>query len=240
MKTSRLLTLTVSLLLSTFFVAAQTADEIINKYFEAIGGKELIGQVSTLYTEGMADAMGNAGTVKTTLVNGKAFKQEFDIAGTNVVMCYTDSMGWQLNPMTGGYSAEVMSDLQFNAGKDQIFVGGALAKDYKSLGYQANLLEQEEVMGVKAHKLEVKSPEGATAIYYFDPETGYLLRIVQKDMMGQYTDITLTFSDYQKPENGYLMPFATELNYAGQFFVNIKLNKVEVNKEIDPAIFAKP
>jgi hypothetical protein len=60
------------------------------------------------------------------------------------------------------------------------------------------------------------------------------------DMMGQSMDVIVNYSDYQKPENGYSMPFAIETNYGGQFFLTAKINKVEVNQPVDPSIFLMP
>ena len=70
----------------------------------ALGGKDQIAQISSVLYEGTLDVMGSQGTVKTTLLNGKGYKQEIDVMGTVVVMCYTDSMGWQINPMGGNYN----------------------------------------------------------------------------------------------------------------------------------------
>jgi hypothetical protein len=240
MKTIRLLTLTTIAFLGTAFVSAQTADEIIGKYMNAIGGKELVGQISSLYMEGTMDAMGNQGTVKTTQVNGKGFKQEIDVMGTSVVMCYTDSMGWQINPMSGNYGAETMSDDQYKAGKDMIFIGGPMM-DYTAKGYKVELQGQEPVGSVNAYKLMMVSPDSMEAVYYIDPETFYLIRMVQKaEMMGQVMDIVFGYSNYQKTDNGYVLPYTIETNYGGQFFLVSNYTKVEINTPVDPAVFAKP
>jgi hypothetical protein len=241
MKTIRHLTLTATALLCTAFASAQTADEIIGKYVNALGDKGYINQITSVYMEGRMDAMGNPGTVKTTLVNGKGFKQEIDINGTSVVMCYTDSMGWQINPMTGNYSAENMPDNQYLSGKDQIYAGGPFMTDYQAKGYKVELEGQETVGSVNAYKLKVLSPDNMEAIYYFDPESYYLIRLVEKaEMMGQPMDIEMTFSNYQKPDNGYTMPYTMEINYGGQFFLVSNITKVEINKPVDLAVFAKP
>jgi hypothetical protein len=241
MKNKRILTLSAIALLGAAFASAQTADEIIAKYLTAIGGKEQINQISSVYMEGTLDVMGSQGTVKISQINGKGQKQEIDVMGTQVVMCVTDSTGWQINPMSGNYSAETMQENQYLASKDQIYVGGLFALDYASKGYTIELLGQETIGTVNAFKLKVVGPGSSETIYYFDPETYYLIRSSQKaEMMGQEMNIETNYSDYQKTESGLALPHGVETNYGGQFFLVSKINKVEVNQPMDPAIFAKP
>ena len=223
------------------FVSAQNADEVISNYINAIGGKDVISQITSIYMEGNMEAMGSQGTMKTTLLNGKGFKQEIDVMGTQVVMCYTDSMGWQINPMTGNYNAEVMTEAQYRPGREQIYAGGLLMTDYAAKGYKLDYAGVETVGMASAHKLNMTSPDSTETAYYFDPQTWYLIKMVQKaEMMGQTMDISVNLSNYQKPENGFAMPYSIETNYGGQFFLTANFNKVEINNPVDPVVFAKP
>lgn len=241
MKQIRFLVLAVPALLLASLISAQTADEIIANYMNALGGKDQIAQINSIYYEGTLDVMGSQGTVKTTMLNGKGYKQEIDVMGTVVVMCYTDSMGWQINPMGGNYNPEKMADSQYKPGRDMIFAGGLFNSDILAKGYQVELTGQEMVGMVNAFKLNVISPDNFTSAYFFDPATWYMIKSVQTfDMMGQSMDVIVNYSDYQKPENGYSMPFDIETNYGGQFFLTAKINKVEVNQPVDPAIFLMP
>ena len=241
MRNKKLFALLAVVLFVTAMTSAQTADEIIGKYLTAIGGKEQISQITSVYMEGSLDAMGNQGTIKITQVNGKGQKQEIDVMGTQVVMCVTDSLGWQINPMSGNYSAETVSDDQYKATRDQIYLGGPFVKDYAAEGYKVELQGQETVADVNAYKIQVISPSNVTYLYYFHPETAYLIRtVLTGEMMGQVMNIETTFSDYQKTDVGYVLPYSIETNYGGQFFLVTKLSKVEINQPVDLAIFAKP
>ena len=74
---------------------SQTVDEVISKHVEAIGGKEKLSQVKSLYTENSVDVMGNAAPQKEYLLEGKGYKNELDFNGTSIVQCYTDKApGW--------------------------------------------------------------------------------------------------------------------------------------------------
>lgn len=241
MKKIHVLLFALTSVLSISFATAQTADEIIANYIKAIGGKELITQLNSIYMEGTMDAMGNKGTYKTTLLNGKGFKQEIDVMGTQVVMCVTDSMGWQINPMSGNYNAEKMTDAQYLPAKNEIYAGGLFCTDYASKGYKVDLAGQETVISVNAWKVDVTAPDNNVTSYYFDPDTWYLIKtVVRAEMMGQSMDIATNYSNYKKMDNGFSTPSTVETNYGGQFFLTANFTKVELNNPVDLAIFAKP
>lgn len=240
MKSSRIITGCFLALWGTAIVSAQTADDIINKYIDAIGGKDQISQVKTLYAEGNLDVMGSQGTVKVSRINGKAVKTEIDVMGTAVTLCFTDSTGWTINPMTGNYSATDMGDIQYKTGKDDINLSGPFM-DYAANGFKAELVGQQTVGNVNANKVVITSPDNIATEYYFDPETGYLIQMVQNsEMGGQAMMISTILSNYKKTDSGFAMPYTTETNYGGQFFLTANINKVDINQPLDASIFAKP
>jgi hypothetical protein len=59
-------------------------------------------------------------------------------------------------------------------------------------------------------------------------------------MQDQDVDITTKLSDYRKTELGYVIPYAIDLDFGGQFELTIAVRKVELNKTIDPTIFVMP
>ena len=191
MKTLKFITLSIITLFASQMVSAQTADEIVGKYIDAIGGKDQISKVNTMYTEGSLDVMGGTGTIKHTLLAGKGAKDEIDVQGTSVTMCVTDSAGWSINPMTGNYNAEYMPPEQYKASKDGIYIGGPFV-DFANRGYKLELAGQQTIGSMNANKVIVTSPDSISTQYFFDPETGYLVQVVQtSNMGGQAMDITV-------------------------------------------------
>ena len=84
MKLSKI-TLLASIAVIGFIKApAQTADEIVNKWEAAMGGKDKLTSIKTLYTEGELNIMNNAAPHKTYLVNGKGFRSESDFNGSKL------------------------------------------------------------------------------------------------------------------------------------------------------------
>lgn len=222
-------------------VSAQTVDEIVNKHIEAIGGKDKVNGLKSLYIEADMDIMGTQAPSTTTVVFGKASLSEVNFNGQKIVNCVTlDKGGWVINPLMGQVTAESMSEEQLKVGKAQLAPGGVLY-DYAARGNKVELAGQEEANGVKAWKLNVTTKEGATSSIYVDPNTGYIVRAVVKlNMGGQEIEQGVNYSDYKKTEYGNLVPWTSAIEYPNGMTMNVVVKKVEVNKQVDPKIFEKP
>lgn len=240
MKHAKSILLSIVALFCAAFISAQTADEIIAKYIQAVGGKEKLSAITSLYTEGKMEVMGMEGIMKSTTLNGKGSKQEMEIMGAVITTCYTDKDGWSINPMAGSTSAETMPEAQYNSGKEQIFIGAPFVF-YTEKGYKAELLGNEDVAGSNAYKIKLTSPENVSAVYFFDAETALLTKTIQQaEMQGQMMENEIIYSDYRDTD-GTLQPFKMEMSVAGgQFTMTSTITKVELNKPVDEAFFAKP
>lgn len=240
MKTYRSYAIAFLTLFCSLAISAQTADEIISKHIQAIGGKDLLTKITSVYTESTIDVMGSQGPVKSTTLNGKGMKQEIDVMGSLMVTCYTDKGGWSINPMTGATTAEDMPEAQYNSGKDQITVGAPFI-NYTEKGYKAELVGNEAVGAINAFKIKLTAADGSSSTYYFDPSTFYVVKSVQMmEMQGQMIDNEITYSDYRQTD-GYAVPYKMEMNIGGgQFQMAMAVTKVELNKPVDETIFAKP
>ncbi len=59
-------------------------------------------------------------------------------------------------------------------------------------------------------------------------------------MMGQTMEVSTTFSNFKKTDFGVVFPYTIEISYGGQFSITTNVNKLELNKKIDPTIFDMP
>jgi len=230
----------ISLLLMTAFfcsliVKAQTADDIITKSLDAMGGKDKISKVKSLYTEGTIQMMGNDNPSVTTILDGKGMRSEIEFNGQKFIQVFTDKGGWMVNPMMGGAGAQPLPDDAFKAGKGQIYIGGPFY-DYAAKGSKVELLGKEG----NAYKMKVTTSDNIEATYYVDASTYYITKLVRKgNMQGQEIEVTINFSDYQKTDFGFVVPhtIATDM---GNFQLSATISKVVVNKDVDPKIFDMP
>lgn len=217
-----------------FAAKAQTADDIIGKYVDAIGGKDKLGQMKSVYTEATVNVMGSDNPASTTLLVGKGYRSEAEINGSKIIQCYTDKGGWSINPFAGVTDAAPMPDDQYQAGKDDIWVGGSLL-NYKANGYTVELLPKD------GNNYPVKITAGKQVTTYFiDANTSLLNKITSTvSVQGQATDVTTAYSNYQKTDFGYLAPYKIDVDL-GQIQLAYTVKSIAVNKDVDPKIFDMP
>ncbi len=233
--------LALSAILSLTIAHAQTdgnatADEIVTKHIDAVGGKDKLSQINSMYAESTTDVMGNQSSTKTYVVNGKGYRNESDFGGQNFVQVITDNGGWMINPFAGAPDPTAISEDEFHAGADQVYVVDPLW-NYAANGAKIELQGEEKVGDVNAYKIKYTNKYNAESTLYIDPSTWYIIQVVQKGQaMGQEVTITVNYSNYQKTDFGVFVPFTKHIDM-GQFALDINTSKVEVNKDIDPSLF---
>jgi hypothetical protein len=229
------LLLAMAALAAIQFANAQSADEVIGKYLQAIGGKEKLAGITSVKLENTVSIMGGESAATVTVLNGKGFKSEGDFNGSPVVQVLTDKDGWAINPMGGGGAQPIPEELYKNS-RDQIYIFPLL--DYASREAKAELKGKEKINGADAYKIIVTNKDGSATSYFFDANNYYLVQTVkQGEMMGNTIDITTSFSDFKATDNGIVWPNATDTNLGGSFSFTTKLNKVTWNPGVDMAIF---
>jgi hypothetical protein len=239
MKKIKFLLLTLLVLTGIDRVNAQSADEIINKHIDAIGVKEKIRGIKSIYIESTMEVMGNEAPTIVYIINGKGFKSETDFNGQKIIQCVTDKGGWSFNPMMGQTAPEELTSEQTKAGQAQLQVGGPLF-DYAAKGSKVELQGRETVDGKNAYKIKVTTKDSTESVFYVDPDTYFIMKTVGKvNANGQETETTIAFSDYKKTEYGNMMPYSQQIILT-QMTLTITNKKIEVNKEIDPKIFDMP
>lgn len=218
---------------SAFFAQAQTADEIISKYIDAIGGADAWHKVNTLKTEGTLTVQGNIPvTVVSTVINGKGARQDISAVGMQGYQILTPAAGWGYMPFQGQTKAEPKTPEEVKEGADELDAQGTLV-DYKTKGHTVTLLGKDDIDGVEAYKIQVQQKSGKTETLFFDPKTYYVIRSISKvKANGQEVEQTVNLSNYKKLPEGIVVPMSVTLPMG-----EMVISKVTINGPVDEAIF---
>jgi hypothetical protein len=215
---------------------AQTVDDIINKHVVAIGGKEKLMQIKTVHMENTSQAMGNEGPSTVNIINGVGYKLVTEFNSQSIIMVFTDKGAWQVNPFAGANTPTALPDEAFKKGKSKLDITGELF-NYAAKGNKAELLGKDG----NDYKIKVTTPDSTETTYFIDGTTYYVNKMITSgNFMGQSMDLITTFSNYKKGDLDLVFPYSMELSYGGQFSVTTTVNKLELNKSIDPSIFQMP
>jgi hypothetical protein len=151
--------------------------------------------------------------------------------GQKMVQVISGTGGWMINPMAGSSEPQEMPAEQAKGMSGAFYIIPLL--NYKEHGSTAELQGKEKVGDGDAWKVKVTDKDGNAVTYHFDAKTYY---IVQQETGNEMGGLVINYSDFRKTESGWVVPYAQEMN-VGQMTVGGKLNKIEVNPVIDPALF---
>jgi hypothetical protein len=237
MKTLKLAALFITAALSITSVKAQTADEVINKYVEAIGGAENWKKVNSMVQTGTMTVQGMNIDLTISTLNGKGMRQDIVAMGMNNYMIITPTEGWRFFPIQGQQAPEAMTADDVKESQDGLDVTGALV-DYKTKGHTAEFLGKEDVEGNECFKVKITHKGGKVETYFIDPNTYLLVKsITVMKANGQEAEVFTSYSNYQKLPEGILVPMSMSIPLGPGFNVDLSVAKVEVNKAIDESIF---
>jgi outer membrane lipoprotein-sorting protein len=226
---------------AVFTASAQTADDIIKKTVDALGGKDAISKINSMNIESTMQVMGNEAPNNVIVVDGKGYRSETEFNGQKIITAVSDKGGWTINPMAGSNDATALPADQLKSYKEQLYIGGALINNYAANGYKAELQGQEKVGTANAYKIKLTSKDSSETIYYVDATTYYPVKSVRHgNAMGQDVDITTTMSNYKKTDEGLVVPYSVDIDFGGQFQLSTAVKKIEFNKPVDPKIFDMP
>jgi outer membrane lipoprotein-sorting protein len=234
MKTRKFLFSAILMFLSITSLRAQTADEIINKHLDAIGGKEAWKKVNSIIFTGSIMVQGMEISVVATFVHQKGTRQDISMGGMSGYSILTPTEGWSFMPFGGQQKPEALTPDQVKNGQDQLDIQGELI-DYKAKGHVAEYLGKEDVEGTECFKVKLTLKSGVIKTLFFDPSTYYQIREVQKTTSdGKEVESTVNYSNFQKLPEGIVVPMSI-----GTPGGDVTFKKIEVNTKIDDSIFKK-
>lgn len=248
MKTLKSTLIAFFLLAGTAFLQAQTAEEIINNYFENTGGQDAWTKIENMKITGVAAFGPQEYPFTQFAMKDGRMAVEIELQGQKFIpQAFDGETLWSTNFQTMSPEASD-SEASMNFKKEAQDIIDAFL-NYKDKGYSIEKLEDATVEGTETFKLKLtKQPntidgveEENVTFYYFDKENfvpvmseSTISSGPQKGMMTQ----TL-YSDYQEAGDIYYAYSITQ-KFNGQVGQSIRVDNIEINTDIDEAIFSMP
>ena len=221
------------LLIATAFITkAQTADEIVAKHIEAIGGADAWKKVNSVKMEGTMIVQGTTVSITQTVLHQKGNRQDISVMGMNGFMIIAPTNGWNFMPFNGQAAPEPMTVEDVAEAQSELDVQGSLI-DYAAKGHTVEYLGKDDVEGTDCFKLKINLKSGKSGTYFFDAKSYLLIRSIAKQKAnGQEVEITTNFSNYEKLPEGILVAKSVTLPFG-----EMNITKITINGTVDESIF---
>jgi hypothetical protein len=224
-----ILTFFILLLFSKAFT--QTADEIVDKYIKAIGGKDAWKKVNTIKQEAIIDINGTEISVESITAHEKGSKQTIFFSGMSGYTIYTPTAGYNFYPWQGHIKPEAITPEELKENEDNMDAQGPLI-DYKEKGHTIEYVGMDDFEGTDCYKIKLTEKSGKIITNYIDPSNYFIIHSVTiTKANGQENESKTDYSNYQKLPEGIWIP----MNIGGGNTVKIK--KTEINVPVDEAVF---
>lgn len=227
---------------------AQTADEIINSYFENTGGYDSWGTIKGVKMTAKVNQGGMEIPIEIVqMADGRSYSKVTFQGMTIMQGVYDGTTSWGTNfqTMKAEKSDEETSKnraLDSNDFPDALY-------DYKKKGYTVELLGTEMMEGTEAFKLKlIKEPriiDGEKvediSFYYFDSEAFVPIAQESEVKQGPNKGVIqmVTMSDYQEVD-GFYFPFSITQGVKGSPGQPVTMDSIELNPEVEDSAFAYP
>ncbi len=211
---------------------AQTADEVLTKHIDAIGGAKAWDKVKTIKMTGTSEAMGQSIDMTETIVNGKSSRTDFSIAGQKNYMIVTATGGWSYLPVMGQTEPMAIPAEQTKTIADEYDYKSAQVAS-KALVASATMDGTDTIDNKPCIKLKITDKAGNVKECYFDATTYYL---VKSEMSIKTPDgeqqMATSYSNHKKLPEGIVVPMTVSRMQG-----DMTIKSVEVNKAVDEKIF---
>ena len=225
--------LLVTFALTTLNVGAQTADEIISKNVESMGGAAKIASLKTVKKTGNLSMQGMEIPMIFTISQMKGFRLDVEVMGTSNYQIITPEKAFMFFPIQQMTEPKEMDAETVKGMQSALDIQGAFI-NYKEKGSTVEFVSNEKVDGADTYKLKITGKSGKSALYFIDVKTNRLVKTKAKATGpdGVEIDVETTYSDYKQNGDGYWFAYATTTPQGPVVF-----DKIETNVAVDENIF---
>ncbi len=209
------------------------AGELLKQMIEAHGGEAFLQQRSqisrgtgTVQMPGAPQPMALETYLRYQAFPDR-FRAEIKLAFGPMLQVFDGESGWvTMMGQTRDQSAQFKEQLHY----------GVDALRYLDSGYELRPSPDEELDGRPVKVVEAEGPEGRVNRYFVDAETHLVAKVAYEVEARQIEQVV---GDYKVIE-GIPVAHHTAISVNGAPYLDLQLSEVEINSEIDEALFAKP
>ncbi|MEY3542515.1 MAG: hypothetical protein RLZZ204_1327 [Bacteroidota bacterium] len=224
--------LMLPIVLLSLNIQAQTADEIIEKYINAIGGKEKWKQVKSMKVNGFIEVQGIKINFTQQAIHNVGVRVDAEFQGQKIIDITTPTKGWSQNPFGGRSSLQPISEEELKQKLDELDIQDEFI-DYAAKGSAVDFLGKDEEDGNEFYKVKMTTKNNNESVYFFDVNTSLIYKEEKTvKQQGQEMKMVTKVFDYKTIPYGIKIPHKSE--QMGQILVT---DKIEVNTTIDENIF---
>lgn len=222
-------------------VQAQELDDVLARYYEAMGGLAHTKSVNTVTMAGTVSIPMQGLEMPVTVYQARPNKvrTESTFQGATMVQAFDGTSAWMISPLAGTDEPQRIPPAQAQGLAEQADFDGPLY-DYEEKGYQVELVGTEEVDGTEAIKLRIVMDDGAERFFFLDAERYLPLQAVAHDVsQGQAVELVTAFDDFREV-SGIQVPHSITSKVNGQVMSHLVVTRVDVNPDLDPSMFTMP
>jgi len=203
---------------------------VLEKYLDAIGGRDALAKVEDRTTIMRGTAMGQALTIIVKQKAPNKMRQEVKAGGMDQTIIFDGEKGvMKAATKNVDVTGKELEQLKIEATME-------LLLDIEGNGVKLDFEGTEKINGKDAHKIKMTLPSGIRWFNYFDAESGLKIK-EQKEMQTQMGLIeqVVTYDNYTEVE-GIKYPFKITQSFSPQS-VEMTVSSVKVNKGLADDIF---
>jgi outer membrane lipoprotein-sorting protein len=232
-----ILLLSIGITLNSY---SQTADEVINKHIEALGGLDKLSAIKTMIQTGTFGGGGMEFPVTMTFKRDNKVRMDIEFQGNSQIQAYDGTTAWQISPWQGKKDPEKMPAEGTKSMKEMADFEGQLV-NYKQKGYTAELMGKEDMEGSEVYKIKLTDKDNDVTYFYLDSQTYLILKQSSKRKIKEKEiEQDVIYGNYQQ-YGGVMMAMSMEFKSKGDDHSQKgTITKCEINPTVDDSIFAMP
>ncbi len=221
---------------------AQTADDILKKYFASIGGVEKWKELKSIHYTGRIINRIVEMEYPISIYQKPKNKVKFisSLPGNEYISCYDDTIAWKKNNQ---FCVKLDEEDEQQQQLGEWYFEDAFI-DYKKKEHQVTLLGREEVDGILCYKIFLGINGGGEIkkeFYYFHPESYRKIMKVRFLKIDGSKDVQVnSYYGNFREVNGLYFPFVTEVKNNVQLVQKRVIDKIALDELIEDSFFSYP